>query len=557
MSTEIVKEVVINRSEGTQLMSTSIGDVCLFNTDLVNPKILSIINFILENGGFENYGHGVLSVVFRNDGYPVSKEVGGRNNWMFYADSQSAVCNILDCIEMAFDVTQNAEIEGTENVSVFYQVWKNIIQGFAHEAHHAEAFIGNEDDIRNNDDAREKEEEKANLYAKQMMFKIGKAINIEPELPSWLITDINGRLTEQLELIAEMHKDLKPEEVDVKLRDWAICQTYMRDEGVAFYRPNEDEKNPAIIYKTFKEFLHQCSGDAEDDKAWNTPTIAAPVDLVQEPVNETAAGGVPTLAPFEPDEEDDSFDDIPDPDQIVTGFAGVQAITPQTDSPFSEVQTNGMSTKNIAIASEIHAPAGAPQPLPPVAPILDGNENPAIVMGAKAYPPIVLPKSVNLQSVVYGLYLKIFTHIFQTCQYNPTDPTTPFAAANNIAAWLPLDQYETMFVKEMTCYSADPAKRGVWCPGTPVEGAISGLLINKEKTLPAYELTLSKPNGTQIKRKFIPQNPNKVKNGALTGTAQLAKQGNQILWIIDPDTKAYNIRVYNGVIQNNVNGKWA
>jgi len=555
MSTEIVKEVVINRSEGTQLMSTSVGDVCLFNTDLVNPKTLSIINFILENGGFEDDGHGLLSIVFRNDGYPVSKEVGGRNNWMFYPDSQSAVCNMIDCIEMAFDVTQDAKIEGTENVSVFYQVWKNIIQGFAHEVHHSEAFIGNEDDIRNDDDARKKEEEKACLYAKSMMFEMGKAIDIEPALPDWLITDINSRLTEQLELIAEMHKDLKPEDVDVKLRDWAICQVYMRDEGVAFYRPDEDEKKPAIIHKTFKEFLHQCSGDAEDDKEWNTPTIAAQVDLVQEPINETAAGGVPTPAPFDPDGDDDNFDDMTDPDQEVTGFAGVQAIAAKSPTP--DMGKTDLSSNAVAFTSAVHAPNGAAQPLPPVAPILGGAENPAIVMGAKAYPPIVLPAGIDPQSVVYGLYLKVFSHIFQTCQYNPTDPATPFAAANNIAAWLPLDQHEAMFVKEMTCYSADPAKRGVWCPGTPVEGAISGLLINKEKTLPAYELTLSTPDGTQVRRKFIPQNPNKVKNGALTGTAQLAKQGNQILWIIDPDTKAYNIRVYNGVIQNNVNGKWA
>lgn len=548
MSTEVVEEKQIAKSEGTRLMTTPVGDVCIFNTELVNHKIINIINALIENGGFEVHGHGLLSIVFRNDGYPASKEVGGRNNWMFYPDSMSAVCNLQDCIDMAFDITQDAEKEHTEHVSVFFQTWKNIIQGCAHELHHAEAFIG-DDDLRTNKDTQAEEELLAQEYSRKMLFEMGKTIDIEPELPVWLIGEINARLDEQFTLIEEMHKDLGKDEVDQKLSDWALCQKYLRDSGAAFYDPNEEDGQPPILQKTFKEFLHVCSGDAEDSKDWATPTIGVTVGLVQKPVNETATGAEATVAPFEPDDE------MGDPDDdIVTGFAGVQIVADQLKPAANPafVQPNNKPAV-VNVASNMNTPVGAGQPVAPV-PVVGAQENPAVVMGAKAYQAMVFPANVDPQTVLYGLYLKIFTHIFQTCQYNPTDPAIPFAAAGNIAAWVPLDQYEAMFIKEMTCYSTDG--EGTWCPCTPVNGAISGLLIDKAKLLPAYELTLSTPDGTQVKRKFIPQNPNKVKAGAPTATALLAKQGNQIMWIIDPDTKAYNIRVYNGVIQNNINGVW-
>ena len=107
-----------------------------------------------------------------------------------------------------------------------------------------------------------------------------------------------------------------------------------------------------------------------------------------------------------------------------------------------------------------------------------------VVVGAHAYPEIQLPAGVDAKTVVYGLYLKIANSLFNNCQYNPTDNSVPFTGVGNIVNPLQLDQHESLFVKEMTCYSADG--KGTWCQGTKVNGAISGIIIDKAKK-PAKE----------------------------------------------------------------------
>jgi len=87
---------------------------------------------------------------------------------------------------------------------------------------------------------------------------------------------------------------------------------------------------------------------------------------------------------------------------------------------------------------------------------------------------------------------------------------------------------------------------------------ISGKHINAAKTLPGYELTLNRGDGTRIRRKFIPQNPYKrrVSDNEFSMTAKAAQKGDQIMWIIDPDVidKSIAVRMYNSVLQKNPSG---
>jgi len=475
---------------------------------------------------------------------------------MFYPNSLAAVCNLRGCIDLAIANTQDIDTPNSEFVSIYALVWKNILQGFFHEAHHANAFLQDGHKLWDDKDERAKEEEKADEYARTMLFKLAKTIDVEVEFSETVTNMVNGRITAEMEIVKDLLPNLeKDRDEDQKLARWYASQKHMINYGGVYYDEDEGSSNPAISLKTFKEFLHVCSGDAEDDSEWLGETIGQPLELKQEPAHEDAHGNqVPPsidVAAVVGQDAAESYDDMPfEPDEapVSTGFQGVSQFT-ATPIPAYTAPAN----TNPPAAPVAAQPASA-APIAPVATPVAPTSNPAVVVGAAAYPEIQLPAGVDAKTVVYGLYLKIFKHLFQDCQYNPTNDSVPFAGVGNIVNWVQLDQHESLFVKEMTCYSADG--KGTWCQGTKVNGAISGIIIDKAKTLPAYDLVLSTPEGTQIKRKFIPQNPNKIKNGQLTPTATLAKAGNQLMWIVDPDSKEYSIRVYNGTVEKNINGNW-
>lgn len=557
MSTEQVAVQEITQARGITVIDQAYGSIALCNTELITQKLIDLMIACLDDGGFEADGHGLLSVIFRDDGFPASED-GDQASWMFYPNSLAAVCNLEGCINLAIANTQDIDTPNSEFVSVYALVWKNILQGFFHEAHHANAFLQDGHNLWDDKDARAKEEEKADEYARTMLFKLAKSTDVEIEFSEDVANMINGRLTEEIEIVKDLLPNLeKDRKEDQKLARWYNSQKHMINHGGVYHDEDVDSIDPAIVLKTFKEFLHVCSGDAEDDSEWLGETIGQKLELVQEPVNEDAHGNqvpssVDVAAVVGEVDPAESYDDMPfEPDDapVSAGFEGVNQFT-TTPIPAYTAPANTNPPAALVAAQPVSA-----APIAPVATPVAPTSNPAVVVGAQAYPEIQLPAGVDAKTVVYGLYLKIFTHMFQDCQYNPTDNSVPFAGVGNIVNWVKLDQHESLFVKEMTCYSADG--KGTWCQGTKVNGAISGIIIDKAKTLPAYELVLSTPEGTQIKRKFIPQNPNKMVNGQLTTTAADAKAGNQIMWIIDPDTKAYSVRVYNGVVQQNINGRWA
>lgn len=534
MSTEVATQQEAFKANGFQVIEVgAMGPVAMFNTALITEKTLGIMHLVLSEGGFDDIGHGLHSIVLRDDGRPCDNE--GFNSWMFYPNSRAAVCNLQDCVELAISTTQDEKKEFTECINVKALVWKNIIQGFAHEAHHAYSFL-QEDKLWNDEEAKAAEEEKAEEFARALMFKLAKMTDLEMEFTPEVFEIIDIFLTEELEAV-----DKKGDKAPAHLVRWAKLQRKMLSTGAVYYDPAEDAKDVDMVLKTFKEFLHWCSGDAEDDAEWATPTIATQLELVQQDHGE-AAGGQPAtvtattteVIPFDPDEDmiDDYIDD--DDDGIVVdatpGFQGVAQVTQPGAQPVQPVYQQNTPVYTAPAAQA--APAN-------------------VQVGANMYSPITLPAGVDAKTVVYGLYVKIFAQIFQGCQYNPTLPAGAFNAPQNIKAHVPLDQNEALFVKDMTI---DNGQGGITTQ--PVQGAIIGRMIDKAGTLPAFELGLQTIDGQHIKRKFIPQNPNKMNNGALTATAQLAKQGHQIMWIMDTDTKNFNVRVYNGVVQQNVNGQW-
>ena len=529
MSTELKVQQEIFQAMGVEVRNHPFGTIVFFNVDLVPTKLIDILCKSLDDADFDVDGHGIFSVVFRDDGYPVDSDET-LNSWMFFPDACAAVCNIQHCIKLAIQDTQNPEIEHSEKASVYMGVWKNMLKGFFHETWHAHSAIIEPEKLRFDETYRTEDEEEAPIFARQQLIAMAKIMDIEPEFTPNIQLMIDEAVAEEISLIEET------KDAEEHLKAWVFYQKHLISNGGVFYDPAKNEDEDDVYIKSLKEFLHMLSGDAEDDPEWNAETIANPGTMVAEPLTTNIANANTIIDEDLPWETENSETEI-------LGFQGVNT--------FNQPQQPMATTVSTPVAPT--GPSAPTAPIAPTGPSAPTGVNPAAVVNGKVYEPITLPAGVDAKTVVYGLYLKIFNHIFQGCQYNPTNQQMPFTGSGNIANWITLDANEAMFVKEMTCYSNDGAQK---LPATPVDNAISGILIDKAGTLPGYELTLSMPDGTQAKRKFIPQNPNKAVNGTLTSTAQMAKNGNQILWIIDPDTKGYGMRVLNGVIQQNVNGQW-
>lgn len=533
MSTELQKEVVeIKKSVAgnIEVHKTTNGDVVFINTELVTPKTIDIMVQSLNDAAFEKEGHGIYSVIFRNDGYP-RVNPNTITTWMFFPDSKCAVCNLTDCIKSTFDTTQNKETEFGANLSVFGGVWKNILCGFFHESHHANSFLYEREELDENEEARKIEEDKATEFGREMLFTMAKEFDTEMELSEVIAENINDMLNEDIELI-DSDKE-SPEH----LKNWATYQKHMRDNNGYFFDPAEtDSDEEHYLVQSFKEFCHFCSGAELDDAEWNVnvnPTKAVEVEAKIESVQINANGEIGI--PFEED------DGMPfDPDPIVTpGLEGVTQIIAQNS--FTELPP---TTDPIANNQQVQTPV-APGNVAPTTPLM---------MDEKLYDSLTL-NGKEFQTTIKSLYLKIFNHIFKTCGYNPS--MNPFfGQPNKIADQIPLTQTENMIAKEMTCYNT----QGQLSIGTIINGWISGRFIDNAKTLPGFELNLTTPDGIKITRKFIPQNPWKKRQGTdqYSMTALEAQQGAQIMWIVDPNAvdKQFATRMYNGVLQSNNSGTW-
>jgi len=470
------------------------GNITFFNAQLVTRKTLGIMLTALEEGGFEPEGSGVYSVVFRNDGLPIN-ENGELNNWVYYSDPMSAVCNLEHCMDMAIRDGQSGEYKHAEKLSFRHSVWQLLLGGFFHELHHGHSYLTDGEKVFEDEELLKEEEELANEFSRQMLFTLAKLTNIEPDFSDEIEKMIDSRWEEELKLIAENWDSATETETA-----WFRCQKVMKDNPTTCWFDQGDGEEREYSMLSYKEFLHWCSGEDDNDPDWNTDTTAINIVAQEEPEPEEEL-------PFEPD--------------TTTGFQGVQQHDP----------VNGFQGVNVV------------QPHQPENPVVENQpvyENPTLDIN-------------SFQNVIKGLYLKLFQNIFQGCGFNPTG-RPPFVDGTKICQPLGLTRQESMIVKEMMCYNQN-GQRGTMA----VENFVLGVFMNKDKTLPGYDLTLTDINGNQVKRKFIPQNPNKVRNdGQLSSTAAASREGHQIMWIINPDgqDKQFALRVWNGVLQSNNSGQW-
>lgn len=516
--------IEVFKSNGTVVKELNTGTIVFYNSNLVTAKMIEILCLGIEKGGFEHDGLGLFSVIFRNDGYPLPAD-GEKVEWMYFPDSYSAVCNIKHLMDICVSNTQNESKEIWINIGIRCAIWRALLTGFFHECSHAMRGLSFEGGLPADDEIAH-EEAIADEVARNIVTGLAKEFDIEMSFTPEMDVLIADRINEELSLASEIADG----DGDDFLQKWIDIQTYIKDNGGVFYQPEEDVED--FFFASFKEFLHLSSGDDADDPEWLKETLAVPstttvnaieIEVIDVP-NPQFIGSVDEVPDFSTELEDDIqlVTDTP----VVAGMEGVsQVVQPNTTTIMSQ----------------------------PIAPV-NANANQQVVVGANMYQASTLDVG-SFQATIKGLYLKVFAHIYQNCGFMPAN-NPAFTQGTKIADMIPLTQTESAIVKEMVCYN----ELGTKCPGTKVESHISGIFIDKGNTLPGYDLTIADMNGAATTRRFIPQNPHKTKpDGSLSMTAQMAREGHQIMWIINPDStdKQFALRIHNGVLQSNNAGQWA
>ena len=479
------------------VFTTTSGQVAFHNNKLVTPKTINIMTTFLDKHVMGESG--LDAVTFRKDGFP--REENRLISWKFFPDSRTAVCNIINCIDIAISEAVDEKIEDSECLNVWAGAWLNIIMNFFHEVHHAQAYDVNREDLENNKEERDREEELAQEYANDMVELMAKQYEqgLEPEFTTEINEIIGTRVTAKVEEIIQ-----KKDSTEKELR-WVECMEYMDDHSIVYYAPKElTADNVPITINTLKEYLHLTSTDAENDPAWGIPTKNEIIIGMKTPAdtNTTIVDTIPNTT---------------------------TTITPPTTQ--------------LEIPEELNESTTIQQPVTPDTPII----------GEKLYEDLGWDVA-KIQTIIKSIYGKIANHIFSTCGFNPS--MTPFFAQHEkITEYIPLTPDELCIVKHMDCYN----ESGQFRQNVEVTHGISGIYIDKAKTLIGYTLSMNIGNGDQIRRKFIPQNPWKKKaDGNYSATALQAQQGNQILWVLDPDAadKSLCARIRNGILESNVSGAW-
>ena len=533
---------------GSGIFDLETGPVAMCNIDLVGQDAVAMCLEILKSDLFYDgpkgdkvIGHGLLNVNFMGNGMPVMADKTPAT-WIFYQGAKSAACNLLYCVDRAIEDSLNPDLEGSEFLNVKHATWRNIIGGMAHEAHHANALLTDRGLCDKKED-RDTEEAHADAFSAQVLYDLAKAVNVEPKLSAFVFTVLGERMEDQMKIIEAIPEaDRTP-----KQANWLVAQKYMQQHDVAYFMPAApDADEDHFELKTFKQFLHFCSDDAPDHPDWATDTSGAVLVLMNQRASgqnaagiQVPAGTMPIAGGFTADDEWETPDCVL-PEETMQPCAPVAGPTYGT----------GPATQPYAPQQNFQQAGNVPQP-----PASNGYQT--VVAGAGAYAATTMDPA-TFQQTVKGLYLKLADQIFRGCGFNPAaGPNQPFFnTAAKIVDMIPLTPAEQTIVKEMSCYNST----GQVVNGQAVNGWVSGKFMDTAQMLPGYELTLAAADGQMIRRKFLPQNPWKVKQGTnqYSATALEAQRGTQIIWVIDPDAanKQFTTRIYNGTLQSNASGKW-
>lgn len=511
---EVAQEAEVVVVSDPVFINTDAGAVAVFGHELVSKKDLVILAqcLTLEELSLKNGGHGVKSVVFRDDNFPKSndsKPILASCSFDVDGISINLLHTFTKCVEVMLD---------NEPDSSIHAIWhRNMILNYLHEIHHLNYLNGDP----MSDEEVETAEELAKEWSKCNLIELAQNVDIEPSHHAES-SFFAGQL---MELLAE------------NTEDWAVAQRDMLENHSMFHI--DENKDHGSLTLNFKGYMHLWSGDEVDDKKWNKETILGageesplaasvraanteadiPVETVA-PVQETpVVGGLPTS----------EYDEMSvDPNTMVTegfgGNAGEMAEPAPVAQP-SSAQPMFQPAQPAAPAAPTNNAfpiGGQPAPTAPA--------QPEHATATQTTPEVqTLPQTglTNEQTaeIVMGVYAKCYNHIFTNCQrllnsdvgfQNPDAViTTPVVLTDS----------EVAVVPKADAFNA----AGTWQSGGDIVNCELRGFIMKNTKLPAYKLFINM-NGHQLIRLLLPQNPATNSRPALQ-----ARGGSCLMWVMEGD----------------------
>lgn len=138
------------------------GNVVLFNSHLVHPTLMDIIEMALD----EEKDHSLKAIFFSE-----KKSVKDDYGW-YIPEMDVIVMNLPNCLEKTIKAMQ----ENETGLSIAAAIWVNMIWTFFHELHHAIAWTI---DAETCEAEREGQEEEAEAYAEEMLNIVADGEKVE------------------------------------------------------------------------------------------------------------------------------------------------------------------------------------------------------------------------------------------------------------------------------------------------------------------------------------------------------------------------------------------
>ena len=475
------------------------GGISIFNTQLISAKLLHIIEYIFT---VMEPDSGLFSLIMDGDGKPIQGKEPVMA--MLFPDSKSAVFNL----KFHFAEAQSIVTKDVKNrMSLRAMLWYNLLISIFHEIHHSKLLLASDVVVKWTDEL----EEEATTFARGRIIDLAKVCSIE--MPT---NDEEPLFVMGFEIWRQELEKSKSKAKYVKF------QKRLYDENIICSTTLEDDE--IIDIHSFREFLRQgCDTKEErEDASWNAEATSIYVHktdmtspdgaIIMEKQEIKPPGSIREAI------EDGDYDneDMEPPDGIVVvdspGPAsnvyqpGAAAIISPNSQPFVNPVMANMGTEGI-ITPTAGQPAGAPAAIE-TAPTLD----------------IPLPETL---AIVKMVYMRIYTHLFTKCGFNPTSGTS---FDNPDAVYEPIHIGDIPNANKVFLAQDITNIAGARQDKVPIIDQIKGQRF-KKSGLPGYWLWLN-VNGSKRKRCVVPQNPNKIKNGAPTTMSARVRQGWAVMWVI-------------------------
>jgi hypothetical protein len=471
-----------------QLTSTNVAGVHVIGTNLVPPKLLSILE-----KAFENAEHGLWTLVFSqvmsrgNDGeeqFSAYYQVGhtAEVNLMFhFADAAEAICKD-EC-----------------DMSIEAYIWYNLLISCLHELRHSYMNVIEGINIVNLSLEAQKELcDSCQEWAKTKVLQMAKFIDIEP--PEDLGMIIQPSIAEfKQELLALEPADTQP---------WIAKHKQMAETGAIYIGAD-------YTFNTFREYCRFQMNDG--DEAWT-------VDIETAVANATEAAGPPTDSPAPPVTTDTQDSGYAPGDEDLAAM-GDETVYPEPEDG-NPSGPSGPSSPTYAGGPEVHAPEYDAQTNwdEPLSVPQSSNAQPANI------PNLAMPA---IEECVYRVFMRLAGHMLRKCLYQPQGGT--FANPHGVMDGVfigDIPNAQAIF-HSMDCIGADGQmisnvkifEVDSRLPNRPV-GWVQGRIFTPN--LPGYWLHLN-VNGQLHKRTIIPQNA--LKNPTTSKWAQQMASGRFIVLV--------------------------